>query len=106
MTPKIIELSSTTREGLDTEIKFNIASAKVDGCEILVLSFPDDNANPRLCIFINKILSSLKRAGIILFYLFDSELNEFSTQGSFLINKYPAICDIFIEGQNIVFIKL
>lgn len=106
MIPEIIELSSTTREGLDTEIKFNIASAKVDECEILALSFPNGNANPRFDVIINKILSSLKRAGMLLFYLFDSELNELSTRGSFLINKYPDICDISIEGQNIVFIKL
>ena len=106
MIPEIIELRSTTREGLDTEIKFNVASAKVDGCEIIALSYSDQNNYQKTRAILNKILTSLKRNGIILFYLFASDLSEATTQGSFLINKYPDICDISIEGQNIVFIKL
>ena len=66
------QLFGQNRVELNTELRFLIASAKVDGAELLRIDPPtceDEKENLRIIGCIIKVLRTLKKEGVIEFYV-------------------------------------
>lgn len=85
------KLVGQNRSELNTEMRFLFASAKVDGVELLKLELPvadieKETARINSCVI--KVLRSLKKEGIIAFYVNREGFLANSTESIFLQNKY------------------
>ena len=87
----VFTLSGNNTVELDTEIKFNIAAARVDGVELVrlsIASIDDERECDRLRSCATKVLRALRREGAIQFFVENSSLSDGSTESMFLFNKY------------------
>jgi hypothetical protein len=102
------ELSGTCKRDFDTEIKYSVASAKVDKVELLGLMLKlDDNEseNSRLFFCVSKILSAMKKNGEIQFFVKPDEFMRGTTEARYILNKYSVyVSDV--EGKICVYVKL
>ena len=86
-----LKLTGRCRAELDTEVKFNIASARADRVELVRLSLPlsdDEKDNKRLLCCLIKVLRAMIRDGSIQFYETDEGFESSTTEAKFLDNKY------------------
>lgn len=84
-------LSGTTRIDLDTEVKFNIASARVDGAELVRFILErtgDDKADQKLMASLTKLLRTLVKSNGIQFFITGAEVASQRLEAEFLVNKY------------------
>ncbi len=92
-----IFLNSIASETVETEIIFELASARADGVELLrfdVAKLEDDKAYNKLMRSIKKILRVLKERSMVQFFAMPDNFINSGTESKFLINKYP---DVFEE---------
>ena len=80
-------LYGVSQSDTHNEIRFLVASARVDGKALVTLSFNPECAEKQKQYAL-KALRSLKREAVIEFFVPVEELNEESTESVFLINKY------------------
>lgn len=93
----------------DTEIKFEIANARIDEAELIKLSIKRsmrDSENSRLTVCATKVLRSLKRAGWIQFFVMPEGFAENTTEAQFLLNKYYEFIGSADDGLINIFVKL
>ena len=97
------EISST-----DTELRFLIASALVEGKELIALAFAieDDIVAKKFFQKVKRVLSVLKREGKINFYIEYSSINGDSTEAEFLKNKYLPFLAKKAEPDTVLFVKI
>lgn len=84
-------IKGTTRSELDTEVKFNIATARVDGAEMVrfaVPRAPEGGDDDRSIVVLTKLLKGITRNGDIQFFAFSSDIEASTLEGVFLLNKY------------------
>ncbi len=95
---RICWLSGACYSELNTEIRYLIASARVDGIELIEFSFAvtDEVDRDRIQHIIIKIARAMKRSGEIEFYLKSTDVFGDTTEASFLMNKYSA----FLKDKN------
>ena len=93
-------LISNDKDKLKTEIVYNIASAKADEAELLILSFqctPD-----KITIdYTERTIKQLKNT-LVDFFIRSCEVGN-STVGSYILNKFPHISK-YIESDETAFI--
>ena len=103
------DLQGNCRSELNTEMRFLFATAKIDGEELVRLVLPlcdDDKENGRISGSAIKVLRTLKKEGVIQFYVNRESFAASSMEASFLLNKYK---DFIADGNNdpaYIFIKL
>ena len=103
------KLAGSCRSELNTEMRFLFASARVDGEELVRLDLPlgeDEKENSRLTGSVIKVLRTLKKDGVIQFYVNKEGFAVASTEASFLLNKYG---DFIAEGASdpsYIYVKL
>ncbi len=85
---KLIDLKANSTDASLTEIMFEIAGARADGCELI--RFNMINNETKLYDGIIKQLKGLKQKGLIQFFATADSFASSSTEASFLINKYQA----------------
>jgi len=103
------QLFGQNRVELNTELRFLIASAKVDGAELLRVDPPtceDEKENLRIIGCIIKVLRTLKKEGVIEFYVNREGFSANSTEAIFLLNKYSEYIDDKKAELSSVYIKL
>lgn len=84
-------LEGSCKRDFDTEIKFNIASAKYDGVNLLKFSIKrriDDSENCRLMSCITKVLSSLKKQGRVNFFVKPEQMEQNTTEAEYITNLF------------------
>ena len=86
----------------NNEIRFLVASAKVDGKALMALTFTPSMAEKQKQYAL-KVLRSLKREAVIEFFVLGEELNEESTESVFLMNKYGQYMDM---KSDCIYVKL
>ncbi len=92
-------LEGSCKREFDTEIKFNLASAKYDGANLVRLSIMksnDENENCRLLSCVSKVLSSLKKQGTVNFFVKPEQMEQNTTEAEYITNLYGGE----IEPQN------
>lgn len=105
---KTYTLDGSCKKDFDTEIRFDIASARYDGCDLVMLSFINDDSeeeNTRLLSCITRVLSSLKKAGNIKFFVKPSQMLERTTEAEYIVNKFPELTNVRAEYTDI-YVKL
>ena len=105
---KSFNLLGCCRRDFNTEIRYDIASAKADGSELVSLTIPltdDSNENSRLSTCVCKILSSMKKVGEIQFYLKPDAFIKKTTEADYILNKYSEYI-VFDEDRIAFYVKL
>lgn len=103
------QLVGQNRAELNTELRFLIASAKVDGVELLrldPLTCEDEKENERIAGCIIKVLRTLKKESVIEFYVNREGFSANSTEAIFLLNKYGEYIDENTAQLSSVYVKL
>ena len=96
-------VSAEKNDKIQTEILYYLASVRAERCEILVILFENEIDKVLACAI--KILKSLKQKGSIDFFIESSAL-ESSTEGSYILNKYPDIVSALENNRKSFVIKL
>ena len=94
---------------LDTEIRFLLAGARVDGEELIKLFFDsgeNERENVRTISCIVKVLRVLKREKLIQFFVGAEDFSAGTTESDFLLNKYASYIDNTDNSVKYVYVKL
>ena len=103
-----IDLKAKNAEAAFTELMFEIAGARADECELVRINILDTGAEndlpaAKLHDSIIKILKNMKTKKLVQFYATRESFDKPSTEGRFLINKFP---DIDISGEGLfIYVK-
>lgn len=89
-------LYGINQNDINNELRFLVASARVDGKTLMTLTFSPECAEKQQQYAL-KSLRLLKREGLIEFFVFSDELDTDSTTAVFLMNKYGEYIDTSIE---------
>ena len=103
-----IYLNTNEASSVDIEIRFLIASAAVEGKELLALAFSieDESLSRKFLHKVRRALAVLKREGKIGFYTEHSGIDNESTEAEFLKNKYLPFLIKRSEADTVIFVKL
>ncbi len=85
-------ISGQMKAQLETELRFDIASAKADGADLIELEVPvtgDERLDARILNFITRILGVMMREELIQFYATPHGFRSGTKEAMFLQNKYP-----------------
>ena len=103
------KLIGSFRSGLNTEMRFLFAGARVDGEELVRLELPhgdDEKENSRISGSVIKVLRTLKKDGVIQFYVNREGFAAASTEASFLLNKYGEFISDGVSEPAYIYVKL
>ncbi len=101
-------LTGSCQTDLNTEIRFLLATAKVDGVELVKFSFPtsaNEKENSRIVCCVIKVMRTVKREGIIQFYVNREGFALNSTEASYLLNKFSQYIATE-EKNNYIYVSL
>lgn len=101
-------LSGECQADLNTEIRYLLAAARVDGLDLVRLDFPKGDSekdSSRIACCVIKVMRAVKRDGCIQFYVNKEGFAQGSTEASYLMNKFSTYID-FDEGDNYLYIRL
>ncbi|MBQ8371943.1 MAG: hypothetical protein IJX38_03270 [Clostridia bacterium] len=93
---------------LETELRFDIASAKADGADLIELKISltdDERLDNRILNFITRILGVIMREELIQFYATPRGFETGTKEALFLQNKYPEYLRERTEEYYFVYIK-
>ena len=94
------KISSEKRDKINTELLYSLASARVDGVQLILFEYSENAADTVL-----RCLKALKQTQKIDFYLKSSEI-ALSTEGSYLMNKYSEVLADIENGEPLFIVKL
>ena len=103
------KLIGNCRSELNTEMRFLFASARVDGEELVRLDLPfcdNEKENSRISGSVIKVLRTLKKDGVIQFYVNREGFAATSTEASFLLNKYGNFIAEGVNEPSYIYVKL
>lgn len=91
---KEIILTGERRAQLETELRYATVSARVDGTEVLVYLIKNDeneSKTKRTIATVTRILTDLKREGLIGFFVSPRSFELNNTEAQFFLNKYECL---------------
>ncbi len=102
-----ITLNLEEKSSAETEIRFLVATASVEGLDLIALAYSDENdaVNKKRDALLKRVLNLLKREGKITFYLSYASLDNGSTESEFLKNKYQSFLTKR-DGEIVYFVKI
>ena len=103
------KLEGDCQVDFDTEIRYNVASAKIASADLIKMVLPkrdSDRENERIGYCILKVLRTLKKEGIIQFFVNSSGFEKNTTQAQYLINIYQGLIDESSDSEFFTYIKL
>ena len=104
-----VKLVGQNRAELNTELRFLFASAKVDGVELVKLDPPltdNEKEDARINTCVIKVLRTLKKDGVIAFYVNREGFSVGSTEAVFLHNKYADHIEPDVTETLSIYVKL
>ena len=80
---------------LMTELRFNIAAARAEGVELVMLELTTAEERSRRRRYVSVLfrLRQLKREGIIQFFASEDDFADNTTEAVYLLNKYPELSE-------------
>ena len=100
------EINYKSMQSTESEIKFAIAEAKVAGSDACVSLLKNEECAELFVKCIKRVLSVLKKRGIIELFVTSEELKDKSKlETAYLINKLPAIEEQLPSAEYFVIIK-
>ena len=108
----VFDLKYYKRSELETEVRFDIASARSCGA-VLVRYNINESDNEKLLkrrlIFLCRILNEMRRDGLIQFYVTESDFVNKGMKSEFMYNKYADYIDTKKSEKELstfVYVKL
>ena len=95
-------LFGINQNDIHNELRFLIASARVDGKTLMTLTFSPE-VSEKQKQYALKSLRVLKRESIIEFFVFSDDLDTDSTTAVFLMNKYGEYIDASVDS---IYVKI
>ncbi len=99
-------LENTAKELISTEIRFDIASARAGGYELLCINSKKTELDVKQIATVLKNLRMIKKEGKIDFFATAEDFEKGSEKASYLINKFPDITEFLSDRSFILIIKL
>ena len=107
MNLSIKKINYDSKNALETELKLDIAIARVGGDELLMVVLNNIEAEDLFYKACSKILRPMKRGGLIQLFLNKIEFNDRNkTETAYLINKFPDIYESINNDSVYMLIKL
>lgn len=107
---KTVDIQSDRPVDIDTEIKFSIATARVENIELVRFDIrKDEEALSRIYNACIKCLKKMKNQGNIQFIATRKSFVNSNAEAEFLINKYPDQVDnmpTYGDNEAYIFVKL
>ena len=107
---KVVNIQSDRPIDIDTEIKFSIATARVENIELIRFDIKrDEEALGRVYNSGIKCLKKMKNQGNIQFIATRKSFANSNAEAEFLLNKYPDQIDnmpIYGDDETYIFVKL
>lgn len=97
---KIIELTCDSLAGLDTEIRFNIASERAEGVNLVRFDIKSDS-DSRLRLAI-KVLRRMKSEGAVQVFASRDSFASEDTEASYINNKYGKILENLPDFEFVI----
>ena len=100
---KEIKLVTIDYDSFLTELKFEIATARSEGCRLLKIFIHETLAENELDKFyfsLYKSLRFMKQKGIIKLFASSDNFQKNSTEAVFILNKFPNIIDDINAEEN------
>ena len=100
---KTITLKGDNTQNINTELYFELASARAEKCEVVAIS--TECSTEKVESLVVSALKKMKTASSIQFYATPESFKLPSTEAVFLLNKYP---DVFIGDccYQYIYVKL
>ena len=95
-------LTGINQFDVNNEIRFLVASTRVDGQALMGLTFSTEYPDKQKQYAV-RVLRALKKEGIIEFFVLTDDLNDDSTESEFLVNKYAEYINTEMQG---IYVKL
>ena len=107
MNLSIKKINYDSKNALETELKLDIAIARVGGDELLMVVLNNIEAEGLFYKACSKILRPMKRGGLIQLFLNKIEFNDRNkTETAYIINKFPDIYESINNDNVYMLIKL
>ncbi len=83
-------------EYLMTELRFNIAAARAEKVELLMLELATEDERSRRRRYTSVLfrLRQLKRDGTVQFFATEEDFADNTTEADYLLNKYPELAEV------------
>ena len=83
-------------EYLMTELRFNIAAARAEKVELLMLELATEDERSRRRRYTSVLfrLRQLKREGTVQFFATEDDFADNTTEADYLLNKYPELAEV------------
>ena len=83
-------------EHLMTELRFNVAAARAEKVELVMLELATEDERSRRRRYTSVLfrLRQLKRDGVIQFFASESDFADLTTEADYLLNKYPELTEV------------
>ena len=99
-------LNGKNKTELYTEIRYIIASARVDGLDLVCLNLPVEGEEGEKAIRAAvRILASMRREGVLQIYMRSDKINNGSQEAEFLKNKFSGLIKEADEGYVGIYVK-
>ena len=102
---KIITLKGDNTQNINTELYFELASARAEKCEVVVISI-ESSAEKSESLVVSA-LKKMKGVASIQFYASPESFNIANTEANYLLNKYPDVFSSIGDGcYQYIYVKL
>jgi hypothetical protein len=99
-------LVGRTKNELNTELRYVIASARVDSQDLVCLNIATDGEDiDKILRNTVRILASLRREGLLQIYMRSDKINGGSQEAEFLKNKFSSLLKLPEEGYIGIYVK-
>lgn len=109
---KVLNLHSEAPKTIETEVMYEVVSARVDGASLLRLNITkgeNEKLHKRRVLAVKRTLKGMKGRGTIQFYAFPENFESSGTEANFLANKFPELFEMTPEEndeESFVYIKI
>ena len=105
----IKQLKYTKPAQMNTEVLFEIAGARAEGCPLIRLDLPfseeGEEAEKSLRTLV-RILKGMKKRGAVQFFIGKDDVLRSTTEARYLMNVFPEAENEIPTESNYVFVKL
>ena len=97
-------LEGSTLKDLNTEIRYDLATARVDGKELVCFSSKNEDADAFGLAL--RVLRGLKREGSLQFFVLHKALSQQAQEAAYIMNKYSGYICASDERSCAVYVKI
>ena len=105
----IKQLKYTKSAQMNTEVLFEIAGARADGCSVVRLDLPfseECGVSEKASLTLKRIIRSIKKRGTVQFFVSKDDILHSTTEARYLMNVFPEVENNIPSSGFFVFIKL